>query len=229
MPLIGPPSTLGNVPGERRPDHELLGRRRHRRTVGHREARVVEDQQVVVLRIADDLFLGGNRTESGERDLDVGLAGFGTRLVAGGRRQQRLRADALGEQVGAELQRGEWRDDGEGPVDGRQLRRDPFELGEVRPLVQLADVGTVGGGEQQDDGLTAEVVLERHVVDGDLRVGVEVAVLTGGELDVAPSDAEHHGDQHDDGDDQLPVLAERNSEPPPESFHPHVHSPSETS
>ncbi len=72
-----------------------------------------------------------------------------------------------------------------------ELGGDPLELGEVVALVELADVGAVGRAEQQDDRLATEVVLERDVVDGDLRVGVEVAVLSGGELDVARPMREH--------------------------------------
>ena len=224
-----PPSTFGNVEASDVADPALgVGRWNDGAVLGDGEPAVVVDEQLVVGGIPDDALLLGDATEPGEGGRDVGLAGFGTRFVTSGGRQQRRRADGLdaaGEQVGAEGQRRQWRDDGIGALDVVEFVGDPRELLEVRALVELGDVGAVVRGEQQDDGLATEVLLERHVVDGDLRVRVEVAVLARREVDVARPESEEHRDHDDPGCDELPVLAQCHTEPPPESFHPHVPTP----
>ena len=227
MPLTGPPSTLGNVPSQRLADHQVVLRRRNRLTVDELEPAVVEEQQLVEFGVADLLLVGRNRIETRERDLDVRAASFGARLVSRSGRQECVRADPLDEEVRAELERHQRRDRCEHTIDliRLQLLGDPLQFGEIVAFVERTHVGAVVRGEQHDHRLATEVVLERHVVDGDLRLGVEVAVLAGGELDVAGTDGEHDRDQRDDRRHDLPVLAERDAEPPPESFRLHCRSP----
>ncbi len=78
------------------------------------------------------------------------------------------------------------------------------------------DISPVGG-EQEDDGLTAELVLELDVVDRDLRVRVQVAVLPGREVEVGRAEqGEHQRDREDPDRDQLPLLPQPDREGPPE-------------
>ena len=77
------------------------------------------------------------------------------------------------------------------PGTSRECVGDLGEGAQVLALEQVGDIGVgIGRAEQQDHGLPAELALELPVVDRDLRIGVEVAVLTGGELDLRGTDAE---------------------------------------
>ncbi len=137
--------------------------------------------------------------------------------------QQRVggRTELVGaDQRFAEGQRREWRDHGFDLFDRPEPLVDLLHRGEVVAGEQVGHVGgVVGGGEEQDHGLAAEVVLELAVVDRDLGVGVEIAVLTGGELDLREADPEQRSDHHHDEQHDLPALAERDCQRSPERLH----------
>ena len=209
---------------QRTPDLELLTGG----WLGTFEALVAEDQEVVVGRVADDALGGRHRRESSDRGADVALPGLDRFGVTSRGGEQRRGTDTTAEQVVGELQRHVRRDDGVHVVDATEFVGDGLEPGEVGVVEQVGDVVALVGGEQQDDRLAAEVVLEVDIVDRDLGLGVEVAVLPGGEVDLGQADgAEHHGDHEQRGADQLPLLAELPSELTPEPIH-HALPPTNT-
>ncbi len=180
---------VGEGRRQREPDVALLVGGSDRRPVGvDREPVVAEDQQLVPRRIAD-LAVLGDGVVAGEADRGVGTAGVGTvRVVLEGRASSALAAGPNSSApISASLKvsavSGETTDSTSSIVSSRSLIC--CIVGEVVAGEQVGHVGRfVGRGEEQDHGFAAEVVLELAVVDRDLRVGVEVAVLTGGELDL---------------------------------------------
>ena len=72
----------------------------------------------------------------------------------------------------------------------REFFGDSALLGEVGPGEEVGDRGALLRLEEEDDRLATELVLERDVVLGDLGVGVEVRVLSGGELGSGEPDPE---------------------------------------
>ena len=211
-------AVVGEGGCERQPDGPVGVGRRGELAAVEGEAVVAEHQQVDPVGVADRLVLDG--AEPGEADLDVGVArrlpgGVG---VALGGRDERVAPGALDEGV-AEGQRDQRRDGRRGFVDGCELGGDSLELGQVVPGEEIGHVVVGIAREQQDDGLAAELVLELDVVDGHLGVGVEIAVLSGCELD--PGEADGQAGSHDETADEypLPVLAECNTGRTPQLFH----------
>ena len=203
-------------------------RRRDHRAVDDLVAVVAEDQQLVPFRDADLTLRLGDRVPSPEADLHIGVAHVDAGLVSPRRAQQRVAAGpgAVGVTLDATDQRvaeGEARERREHRFGAGDLGECVGDLGEGAQVLAHEQVGDIrvgiGRAEQQDHGLAAELPLELPVVDRDLRVGVEVAVLPGGELDLRRTDAEQHRDRADDDGDGRPLLAQRDGERPPERFH----------
>ena len=215
--------------GERRPqrttDLQLVASGRFRAVPTF----VAKDQQVVIGRVADDPVVARDRGQTGECGSDVGLASLAVLGVAGLRRQQRVGADAAGDEVVRKCQRDVRGDDSVHIVDRAEFVGDRLQRFEVRPAEQVGDVVTLAGGEQQDDRLASEVVLEIDIVDRNLRIRVEVTVLAGREVHARKADGgQHHRERHQCRRHQLPFLPELPPEPTPQTIHRHSPIPRQT-
>jgi hypothetical protein len=176
-----------------------------------------EQQQLVELGHTDLAILAADRSESRQRQTDIGIAHRGCVAIAPRCADQRRRTRTAGQQfsgIAQADQRGDHRMD---IVDtGAQLLGQAFEGGEIVALVEVGDRGALLGGEQQQHGLSTEEILVVLVVDGDLRIGIQIRVLAGGELDIAQTEIQqgrdgHHRDQH-----HVPEFAEIEANAPPE-------------
>ena len=203
--------------GEREPDVALVVRWSLEHPVDQLEVVVPVDEHVVPRRIAEHLLV--DLAEAGETDLDVGTPHVGSRGVAGRGTDERGPSRTLDECVAER--------EGDRRRDHRVHVRDRFELGgqplERREIVARDQIGHVDpvavGGHEQDDRLPAEVVLELDVVDRDLGVGVEIAVLPCREFHLREPESEQDRDHDRRGRHHFPVLAELNPGTPPERFH----------
>jgi hypothetical protein len=104
-------------------------------------------------------------------------------------------------------------------VVGHQVVAQRLQLVDPVGIEQLGDRVPVVHRDQPEHRLAAEQALVLDVVDVDLVVLVEVAVLAGGELEAGdPVPEGESDDQPDEGGDSG-VLAELDSQPGPESLH----------
>ena len=142
-------------------------------------------------------------------------------------REQRLRRDAVGRvAVGAAHQRIGEAEGGERAHHRLHLATGLHRVVEVLQLLravtgeELVDRVT---GLHRDDGqhrLSTEQVLVDDVVLVDLLVGVEVAVLTGGEVELRDPEPEPDRDEQSDDGHPDRVLAELHRDVRPEPLHP---------
>jgi hypothetical protein len=143
------------------------------------------------LRLLAAGFGGVNRPQ---RD----RAGNPLRRVAAWRR-------ALDQRVGV-LQHGQRGDHRHVVVVGHQVVAQRLQLGDPVGVEQLGDRVAVVHRDQPEHRLAAEQVLIGDVVDVDLVVLVEVAVLSGGELQTGDAEPEdERDDQPDEGDEPGPL------------------------
>ncbi len=182
------------------------------------EVVVAVDQQVVPVGVAEHLVLDRRPRRARLSEMSC-AAGGGPIAVAAGGRINAARPAPLSSASLNVIDTG-------GVITERTLSTPricsvrAFSSVEIVALDQVGDIGAiVGRREQQDDGLAAEAVLELDVVERDLGVGVEIAVLPGGELDPSRPDPQHHRDNDDRSEHELPVLAELNARASPERFH----------
>ena len=224
------------VPGETSDDLRGVVVEEHRRQRLPHVALVVVEEELHPLRVVEGAFGSGDRDETGER-LDGVLRARGRggrpRLLRGLRREQRLGGGALG---GVAVRT---RDERVGePQDAQRTHHRLDRTARLQPVVELLQPrGAVAGEElvdgvalvHRDDGehgLATEEALVDDVVLVDGFVRVEVAVLTGRELQLG--DPEPERDRDHESDDRHPdrVLAELHRDVGPEPLH---HTPRLTS
>ena len=183
------------------------------------EPGVVVEQQLDPVGIAE-LLLADAR-ESGQAQRHVGTTcgsavGVGIACLC---REQRVAARALQQRIRVH-QRDEGRDDRGRLADPFEVRGDAFELGEVVTDEEILDAGViVGRREEQHDGLATELRLEPDVVERDLRIVVQVAVLARGELGSGEPGQQRRRDHQQAHDHPDPSLAQLNTGVAPELFH----------
>ncbi len=118
-----------------------------------------------------------------------------------------------------EPHRGDGCDDVDDVAAVLEVLRDFVELCDVLGSEELGDGVALVHRHERDHRLAAEELLVGDAVLVDLVGLVEVAVLTGRELEVGDPIAEDHGDHPADSDHPDPVLAEVQTEPTPELVH----------
>ena len=173
-------------------------------------ALVVVEQELDPLGVVEGLLVRRDRQQPLRRLTEIGLARLEARGVAGLFRDllrvrecpggDRVEGIAVGRlhQRGRELQCGQRRDDALDAVDLPQAGLDVAELLDPVAREDRVDLLPVGHRDAGEHRLAAEDVLVRDVVLVDLRVGVQVAVLAGREID--PGDAETDDDREDEPD-----------------------------
>ena len=98
-------------------------------------------------------------------------------------------------------------------VVGRQVVVQRLELGDAVGVEELGDRVPFVHRDEPEHRLATEEVLVGDVVDGDLVVVVEVAVLTGGELEAGDAESEDEREDQPDEGDETGAPAELDGQP----------------
>ena len=186
---------------------------------------VVEEQEVDPVGVVERAVIGGDDVGAFQGARRVGLsrrrlvaAGLGGDEGAQGDRSGdaacRVAAGRLplGEDVRV-LQDGQRRDHRHVGTVGRQVVVQRLELGDAVGIEELGDRVPFVHRDETEHRLPTEEVLVGGVVNGDLVVGVEIAVLTGGELQAGDAESQDEREDQPDEGDETGVPAELDGQP----------------